>query len=1126
MKLIRLEIKNLASLDREEGEVIDFENGVLGASDIFSIVGPTGSGKSTILDAICLPLYNRTPRYRRQANERKSQYQVFGNDDDSKNRISRYDGRNILSRGKKEGWSKLTFLANDGRVYRAEWSVTFRRVNFDKAHTALYTFSEEGEEIPCDWNTLPEIIGLDFNQFLRTVLIAQGSFAEFLNSEENDRMLLLERLTGADSKFSRLAEGVAEGKKKASEELAAIDGRLKAFAADDLTPEAYDALASEIERLTKESAAVAAATKKVEEEMKWYEAAETLTKRLDQTTSRHQKAMEALQSKATEAQTLALYDATSELRRLYSDRKKRIEEAGEAEKEEAKIEKELNELSGRIETAVGKAKADRQRLVDSRNESEKCAPIIRKAMDLKVALSVTARSLCEQKEQLVLATSALSTAHKAAEKNSEEIERLNKKIGVKKGEAESLRKKQQQKEKEFEETLAEKEIILKQLEESLTAIDPVKVRKEKDRLAAEITNLKETVRLREESSKLSGRIDVRREQLRSLTLRNEEIEKQLKGMDAGKFERELDTLREAFLLITGEQWELHRSKLHDGEPCPLCGALEHPYADSERFIPVVTKMDGLVKQKTKELEEMRSLERTLRDELSANAGQSVTLRKELQEDEKASEIAEASLSRLKENQQSLPEDIPTLRELVERLEGEEKKTSELLKEIDSRRQSHDVAVKERDTVMNEFSVWKKEAQKLSESMEKTLGELRESLSAANARTEGLTLDVEEKEKSCRELNDKIKEISRSISEREEQIKSLTEGKDPEEREKELASNVRKQEQIYEKSQQTLTTLREQQKKGEGSREQLRQRRNLLQNECEALAASFSISLSKFNRQRQNDVHLDEHGLRQLVEASTEWEKLRVELTSLRDELTAAAATMESEKAALGRHEENRPSEPLESLRETEKRLSAYDASPLEQAKIRKAACDEARKKMGDSRLEREQALSLLTDWKEIQEAIGADGMRVRKIAQCYTLGFLIDHANAEIRRFNRRYELIQVKNSLDIRVIDHERGGDVRDTTSLSGGESFIVSLGLALGLSALSSRNVAFDNLFIDEGFGSLDAETLATVIESLSMLQSSRGKKVGVISHTDLMSERIPTQIRVERSGVGGSSRLRIVS
>lgn len=167
----------------------------------------------------------------------------------------------------------------------------------------------------------------------------------------------------------------------------------------------------------------------------------------------------------------------------------------------------------------------------------------------------------------------------------------------------------------------------------------------------------------------------------------------------------------------------------------------------------------------------------------------------------------------------------------------------------------------------------------------------------------------------------------------------------------------------------------------------------------------------------------------------------------------------------------------------------------------------AKELMGNMFAQKQKAEVAKREWEEIADAIGGDGKTLRKIAQCYTLRFLIEHANVEIRKFNSRYELQQVKNSLGIRVVDHDRADDVRDTTSLSGGETFIVSLGLALGLSSLSSRNISFENLFIDEGFGTLDPDTLATVIDSLAMLQSSQGKKVGVISHTDTMSERITT-------------------
>ena len=165
------------------------------------------------------------------------------------------------------------------------------------------------------------------------------------------------------------------------------------------------------------------------------------------------------------------------------------------------------------------------------------------------------------------------------------------------------------------------------------------------------------------------------------------------------------------------------------------------------------------------------------------------------------------------------------------------------------------------------------------------------------------------------------------------------------------------------------------------------------------------------------------------------------------------------------------------------------------------------------------------NWKLLNDILGnANGDKFRETAQIYTLRFLIRQANAQLRFLNRRYSLEQVSNSLGIRVIDHDRADEVRNISSLSGGETFLVSLALALGLSSLSSRHISIQNLFVDEGFGTLDAESLNLVIDALSNLQTMQGKKVGVISHTTEMRERIRTQICVIKAGTGGRSTIEI--
>lgn len=253
MKFIKLEILNLASLDCQDGEIISFEEGALGDSTIFSIVGPTGSGKSTILDAICLALYNRAPRYPRKKGDRNQNIEIYGEPEDGeKNRLAPTDSRNILTRGKKEGYSKLTFLANNGNVYRAEWYVHKKVKKYDEAITSLYKLTTKDgipSEETSEWNELPKIIGLDYDQFLRTVLIAQGSFANFLSAKENERYELLEKLIGCEELYTDIASKIKQKKDEISKAYELISANFSAQEKDIIPEEELSVLTLRISEL-------------------------------------------------------------------------------------------------------------------------------------------------------------------------------------------------------------------------------------------------------------------------------------------------------------------------------------------------------------------------------------------------------------------------------------------------------------------------------------------------------------------------------------------------------------------------------------------------------------------------------------------------------------------------------------------------------------------------------------------------------------------------------------------------------------------------------------------------------------------------------------------------------------
>ena len=181
--------------------------------------------------------------------------------------------------------------------------------------------------------------------------------------------------------------------------------------------------------------------------------------------------------------------------------------------------------------------------------------------------------------------------------------------------------------------------------------------------------------------------------------------------------------------------------------------------------------------------------------------------------------------------------------------------------------------------------------------------------------------------------------------------------------------------------------------------------------------------------------------------------------------------------------------------------------------------------LGNLKIETEIKKVIYENWHKLNDVIGsADGRKFRQYAQEYTLDVLLSFANVHLTDLATRYKLGRIPASLSLKVIDRDMGDEVRSVNTLSGGESFLVSLALALGLASLSSNKMKVESLFIDEGFGSLDPATLIIAMDALAKLQD-QGRKVGVISHVVEMTENIPTQIKISKIS-HGRSKLTIVS
>ncbi|MDB5960571.1 MAG: exonuclease SbcC, partial [Massilia sp.] len=251
------------------------------------------------------------------------------------------------------------------------------------------------------------------------------------------------------------------------------------------------------------------------------------------------------------------------------------------------------------------------------------------------------------------------------------------------------------------------------------------------------------------------------------------------------------------------------------------------------------------------------------------------------------------------------------------------------------------------------------------------------------------------------------------------------------------------------------------------------------------------------------------------------------LAALENAASAARAVLEERRRRHAAHLEQAPPGELSTLADdlaqlaAERRIAGEAATALRL----QLAQDDVRRHNAQAAMAAIEGQQLVERrWGKLSELIGsADGKKFRNYAQQFTLDVLLGYANAHLAHLARRYRLERVGGgagpSLGLMVRDQDMGGEVRGVNSLSGGESFLVSLALALGLASLSSNRVKVESLFIDEGFGSLDSETLRVAMDALDGLQAM-GRKVGVISHVQEMTERIATRIIVQPSGGGSSS------
>jgi exonuclease SbcC len=614
-----------------------------------------------------------------------------------------------------------------------------------------------------------------------------------------------------------------------------------------------------------------------------------------------------------------------------------------------------------------------------------------------------------------------------------------------------------------------------------------------------------------------------------------------------------------------------REQLVDHQPCPVCGSEDHPYHQSDALLQALSGHDdseetaarSKVSQLSEKLAELRTEVTELNNQLKQSKPQQDQLGEQLQKLTPELE-AHGLFPRLLEQPEHLRSDwlSERLHQLTQEILSSEQRQTRLLKvqrDAESLQQQVQAAREASQQAMKLLDDQQRNISLDNQAFETSLMEFEPLLPA-----ESLPLWRESATESFLQLdNDIARRVEQLDQQKDEQQEHSERAKKIEREQIAQESRVQQHQQLQQRleasqQQQAVVQQRLQEILGEHSsaehwqrqlEQTVEQARQAQASIAEALqqARRESIKLTtelEGERQRQQGLQQE---LADLDRQISEWRSQHSELddaaldallslsddsvSQLRQRLQASEKAQEQAKVLVQERETQLQQHQAQhaDMGDSEQLTAAlYEAQSLSTnhdqlcADLRAQISEDERRRTANSELQAriQAANSEYLRWARLATLIGsAEGDKFRKIAQAYNLDLLVHHANAQLKQLVRRYRLKRGGSMLGLLVMDTEMGDELRSVHSLSGGETFLVSLALALGLASMASSTLKIESLFIDEGFGSLDPESLQLAMDALDGLQA-QGRKVGVISHVQEMHERIPVQIQVRCQGNGLST------
>lgn len=1064
MRILEVRFRNLNSLAGQWK--VDFTAPEFEREGIFLITGPTGAGKTTLLDAISLALYGKTPRLERGQNE-------------------------IMTRHTKECWAEVDFETGDG-AFRARWQQK-RRPNGD-----FYPPARSLARIP-DGKILAEktrdaereiqrLTGLDFSQFTRAVMLAQGAFTAFLKGGEDQKSAILEKLTDT-SIYSELSILAHNREKEENAKIAAIQK-----AVDDL--EVLDAEAE------KEKNAALALLKRESDEAgealalnarlaSWRQNLAKLEKEaaiLERRKLAHLARREAfapnlaaLAAAKTAREFEPQFERIGAINRQIDEIRANLKTFETQKRDFSAKVGELSRLAGQALTAVAEAE----------NRLEKARPDLEKARKLDADIKARGDELSE-------AETARKSAEAGAEKNARTLNEKN-------AAAEKLSK-----------SLADVANWLEQnsrdawLEQNASAL--------KEKLKHRASQWEEVgarEKKADETQKRLGKIDASLEKekraLENLLQDEKECQAALADLEARRTEQlggwTLDGLREALeahrqALIAAEavkNMEDRRADLEDGKPCPLCGSLDHPYALNRP--PDPSLLEIRLREREKQIRAVEALAREAEDKI-----------REIGKIGAGVEAARERVRGLGQTREVLAENYKTdAREAANLKKAALEADAEI--RVDLERLDLANAARPEREIEQRLAAWSARTNEKAR-LDSQTGPLAAEIATLAANSENLKKAA--LEKAARE-----KLLAGRLSALTDERGRLFAGRDADMEEKNLKTGLESARRKLEQTQKAREEAESQLNGAAGSAAALAGQLDKLLPEQEQAATAFLASLAAKG--------WDETSFAAARKSAAEIEKLEAAAAELEKDGNTLEGLIRDNTEKLAREAD---------LALTDKTAEALAAEAEELGKLSKTIgarigalafelqknAEKAGEKMA---LERELRVQKkeYEKWSELDRLIGsADGKKFRAFAQNITLDQLLERANIQLAKIMPRYAFTRVgkaggrESFLDIAVEDNYQAGEIRAIENLSGGESFIASLALALGLSDMAAANSSLGSLFLDEGFGSLDPETLRTAIDAIAGLRGD-GKLIGIISHVEALKERIPTQIAVNPQTMGRS-------